>query len=298
ACVLEYQSVLSKRVGELKRAMSLMERASKKIKTLYLFAIRSLLNLIEMRSPPLAAHGQRVAGLARCLAEIQGLSELEVKHIYHAALLHDIGKIGVSDQILKTPISELDGDARVDLSQHSASGYRAVKKLLGDTDVAQFIRHHHERYDGKGFPDGLVGTAIPLGARIIAIAEDFDELMQGWVAPKKLTEAAALEFIAKAATTRYDPTLVALLPKALEELKGMPGKHEKIVNANTLRPGMVITRDLKDAAGRLLIAANGTATEGVIGRLTEQERQKARPAAIYVHKYKTAPVKGKPLQTN
>lgn len=287
----EYLAKLRARVSELKQAISLLERAGSKIKAQYLFAVKSLFNLIELRSAALGAHCLRVAELSRCLAREMGIDEAEIKHIYHAALLHDLGKIGLSDAILSVCMSDLDGESRVLLSKHSQEGFDAVKMLLHDHEVATLIRHHHERFDGKGLPDGLLGSAIPLGSRIIAVAEDYDELRLGWVSHRKLNEAEALDFLRGASNKRYDPQVVKQLPQALENLKGLPKEFEKIVTGATLTPGMVITRDLKGHEEVLLVAKDGVVTEAVINHILEEEKQRRQTVKVYVHKYDTKSVK-------
>lgn len=287
----EHLDRLKIRVSELKQAISLLERAGSKIKAQYLFAVKSLFNLIEMRSQSLGAHCMRVAELSRCIARAMGIDEAEIKHIHHAALLHDLGKICLSDVILSTCMSDLDGESRVLLSKHSQDGFEAVKMLLQDHEVATLIRHHHERYDGKGLPDGLVGSAIPIGARIISIAEDYDELRLGWVSNRKLNEEEALEFLRGASNKRYDPAIVKLLPQALENLKGLPQEFEKIVTGSTLSPGMVITRDLKGHEDVLLVAKDGVVTEGVVNHIREEEKLRRQTVKVYVHKYNTKSVK-------
>ena len=159
----------------------MLEQAQRELRMQYLAAVKSFSNLMELRSPQLAAHGLRVAELARLIAKELHASDSALQDIYVAALLHDIGKLGLSDEILFKPVVELKGEARVALMKHPMKAEAAFHGLSEMTHVIEIIRHHHERYDGQGFPDGLAGDSIPLGARIVAAAEDYDELQQGWL---------------------------------------------------------------------------------------------------------------------
>ncbi len=134
--------------------------------------------------------------------------------------LHDIGKLGLSDDTLFKPVVELKGDARVALMKHPMKAQAAFHGVSEMVHVSEIIRHHHERYDGQGFPDGLEGEGIPLGARILAVAEDYDELQQGWLASKAFDELQAQTFLVGAAGKRYDPKVIAVLPTALVKLEG------------------------------------------------------------------------------
>lgn len=186
---------LNEKARELKVARSHIDQAEQKIQTLFLTSIKSLMNLMESRYPALVAHCKAVAELSRLLAKEVGATDEEVKNIYHAALLHDIGKLSLPDSILLKPISSIDGDSRSSLMKHPEMAFDALKALPGIDEIACYIKHHHERFDGKGFPDGLAGTTIPLGARFIGLAEDFDELQRGRVAGRKLTEDEAMRFV-------------------------------------------------------------------------------------------------------
>lgn len=278
---------------EIKQARSQIDQAEHKIQTLFLTSIKSLMNLMESRYPALVAHCKAVAEISRLLAKEVGASDEEVKNIYHAGLLHDIGKLSLPDSILLKPISSIDGESRSSLMKHPEMAFDALKALPGIDEIACYIKHHHERFDGKGFPDGLAGTTIPLGARIIGLAEDFDELQRGWVAGRKLTEQEALRFVKGSVKKRYDPLIVAKMPAALEKMRAAPKPHEQLVSGGTLTSGMVITRDLLSPEGHLLVAIDGVVTPAVIKHIQECEAHHKVLMKIYVHrdKYGKVPTK-------
>ena len=136
------------------------------------------------------------------------------------------------------------------------------------SEVSTIIRHHHERYDGQGFPDGLIGATIPIGARILAVAEDYDELQQGWLADQKLSAKDAARFVSNASGRRYDPEVIGALPKALEEFGSTPLEHEQIVSAKKLKIGSMLTRDFIGPDGYLW----GTKGQVVNGRMIAKFR--------------------------
>ncbi|MDX1669005.1 MAG: HD domain-containing phosphohydrolase, partial [Limnobacter sp.] len=191
----ESLKLLERQTLQIKRMHSKLDQAETRLKTLFLTSIKSMINLIENRYLPLASHSRTVAELARLLAREIGMKPEEVEVVYHAALLHDIGKLSLPDPVLHNPIARLTGENRSLLMQHPDKAFQSLRVLSGMAEIAQIIKHHHERFDGKGFPDGLQGTQIPVGSRVIAIAEDFDELQRGWVAGRKLSEGEAIVFI-------------------------------------------------------------------------------------------------------
>ncbi|MBE9536194.1 MAG: response regulator [Proteobacteria bacterium] len=130
---------------------------------------------LEAKDTYTAGHSERVAGLARELAEEIGLSEEIRGRIHKAGILHDIGKIGVREAILNKE-GRLDEEEYNEVTSHPSVGANICEPLKSLSDIIPMIKHHHERYDGTGHPDGLAGEDIPLGARIISIADTFDAM--------------------------------------------------------------------------------------------------------------------------
>lgn len=259
----ELELKVNERLDKIKQVNSLLDQSRKDIKLQYLSAIRVFCNFLDLRSPALAAHSRRVADLSRILAQKLALDESEIQQIYIASLLHDIGKIGLPDRTLFTPFASLDGEAQASLLKHPIRAQTVFLNLPDMSEVSTIIRHHHERYDGQGFPDGLIGANIPVGARILAVAEDYDELQQGWLADQQLSPKEAARFVSNASGRRYDPEVIDALPKALEEYKCSPLENEQIVSAKKLKIGAVLTRDFIGPDGYLW----GTKGQVVNGRM-------------------------------
>jgi putative nucleotidyltransferase with HDIG domain len=144
----------------------------------YTGVIQALASLIDTRDPYAHRHSRAVTELAVALAETLGLAEEDVNTIRYAAILHDIGKIGISEAILTKP-GPLIPSERAVVEAHPLLGVSILRNVPYMDDVARLIRHHHEHYDGSGYPDGLRGDEIPLGAQIIAIADAFEALTTG-----------------------------------------------------------------------------------------------------------------------
>jgi hypothetical protein len=140
------------------------------------------------------------------------------------------------------------------LMKHPIKGQAALLALPELSNVASIIRQHHERVDGLGYPDGLTGQEILRGAKVLAVAEDWDELQLGWLTEQKLGLEQCFEYINQAAGKRYDPAVVAVLPKALEKMESSPKQDEEIVSGLKLVPGMILSRDLYNHDGILLSA--------------------------------------------
>jgi putative nucleotidyltransferase with HDIG domain len=165
--------------------------------------LRTLVGAVERGEPAAHGHGERVAKLSRRLALAAGLSPEEAEVVGQAGLLHDIGKLAVA--------SARDGEQPVLQHRHPVIGAQLVAPFEFLTLAAPMIRHHHERLDGSGHPDGLRGLSIPVGARIIAVADEYDRLRAGAGAFGGLTHEAALARLAREAGRTLDRTLVSAL---------------------------------------------------------------------------------------
>ena len=174
---------------------SRVQERTKDLRASYIASIKAFSNILELRRPDLLPHSRRVATLSMKMAKAAGLSDDECQSIYIAGLLHDIGKIGLSDRVLNTKFIELPlADAKV-YRTHCAMGQATLNSLDDMQGVAAIIRSHHEYHNGTGFPDALEGDAIPVGARIVGLAEAFEELMSGDYAKTESTPTEAARVI-------------------------------------------------------------------------------------------------------
>ncbi len=169
--------------------------------------LRGLVTHLEARVPGAAAHGRRVAAQCRLIALRLRIEEPVARRLECAARIHDVGKVVVAPEILAKPgpLSPLE---YVDVQRHATIGAEMAARL-GDPELAAIVRHHHERLDGSGYPDGLRGAEIPLGARIVAVADTFDALTSYRPYRETRSPGAALRLIEAEAGTTLDPGVVA-----------------------------------------------------------------------------------------
>jgi putative two-component system response regulator len=198
-------------------------RSALKLKALYDSLERAeqvifaLANAVEAKDAYTESHTKRVAFAARSMGARLGLGEPACDALYRGGMVHDIGKIGIPDSVLLKPAA-LDAEEVLLMRQHPVIGERILRPLRSASGLLPIVRHHHERYDGTGYPDGLVGQAIPLPARIVAVCDAFDALISDRPYRKGLTASAAVEVLQRGRQTQWDPTLVELFISELSAL--------------------------------------------------------------------------------
>ena len=173
-----------------------------------------LANALEAKDPYTRGHSERVGTLSRRLATVLGLNAEEIEVVGQAGLLHDIGKIGIREAVLRKP-GRLDASELAEMRRHPIIGAEIVAPLEFLADVAPLIRHHHERQDGGGYPDGLRGASIPLGSRIIAVADVFDALTSDRPYRAAWSADVALAHLGAEAEQRLDERAVSALVSLL-----------------------------------------------------------------------------------
>ena len=174
----------------------------------FLQSLLGLANALEAKDPYTRGHSERVAGLAQRLARRLGFAPSDARVVAQAGLLHDLGKIGIPESVLRKP-GPLTGEEWALMREHPVVGARIVAPLEFFADGALIIRHHHERQDGSGYPAGLAGGAIPLGARIVAVADVYDALTSERPYRRSLERTEALRRIEAAAERLLDAGIVS-----------------------------------------------------------------------------------------
>nr|WP_137937494.1 HD domain-containing phosphohydrolase [Chitinivorax sp. B] len=273
---------VKERTQELEQAMLFLDQAHEKLKKSYVTTIKVFSNLIELRGGNMAGHSRRVAELARQIAIQMKRPEQDIHEIFLAGLLHDIGKIGLPDALLSKPFYKLSAEERDLVIKHPAKGQTALMALEQLASVGKLIRHHHERFDGLGFPDALAENDIPIGARILAVANEYDGLQIGSLQPNLYTPDQSLKMIQQGAGKRYDPKVVDALEGALAELKNKQGGDERILTSSALVPGMILARDLVTRDGVLLLARDYVLDTRIIEQIKHFEQSEGKPMQIVV----------------
>lgn len=204
--------------------------------------IEGLVSALEAKDEYTAGHSQRVARWAEIVARLAKLPDEEVARVRKAALLHDIGKIGVNEGALTKP-DKLTPDEFDSFKTHPSVGRKILEPLQFLGPIVDYVHYHHERYDGSGYPVGLKGEDIPLGARILCLADSFEVMSTDRAYRKRLPREIALAELRRCAGTQFDPELTKLLVGYLE---GYADFREAMENPRYGRP---LARGLLAALG-------------------------------------------------
>jgi putative nucleotidyltransferase with HDIG domain len=184
----------------LEDALALRERT-------YDATLTALTSALDFRDNETGGHSDRVVAYMELLLEQMDIHGPELATLRRGALLHDVGKIGVPDNVLRKPTALSEGEWAV-MKRHPEFGARIIAGIPFLEDVARIVRHHHERWDGMGYPDGLKGDRIPLGARIFAVGDSFDAMTSDRPYRRGLLIDAAREEIRRCANSQFDPAVV------------------------------------------------------------------------------------------
>ncbi|MDF2719233.1 MAG: hypothetical protein K0R28_6158 [Paenibacillus sp.] len=180
--------------------------------------VKGIVATLELKDPYTRGHSERVAHFSMELARrLNRFSEEEIKSYYYACLLHDVGKVSIPDHILTKPSSLTDNEFEI-IKTHPVVGVNAIKHIEGLQDSVSVILHHHERWDGQGYPDKLAGEEIPLMARITAVADAFDAMTTKRSYRDALSLEEAYDRIVQGKGTQFDPLIVEVFQEAFPSL--------------------------------------------------------------------------------
>ena len=201
-----YQNVLEERVAEL----------ALQVEQLTVDALLTIANAVEARDGYTGGHVERVTRYAVAAGRKLGMRGERLRGVWVAGLLHDIGKIGVPDTILKKP-DELTPDEFEVMKRHPRIGAAILERSAFLRPAVEGVLHHHERWDGRGYPDGLRGEEIPLEGRILAVADAYDAIVTTRAYRDRRDPPAAVEELRRCAGTQFDPQVVEAFLAAMEE---------------------------------------------------------------------------------
>jgi response regulator RpfG family c-di-GMP phosphodiesterase len=279
---------LEQRVEERTAQVS---QAHERLKKNYLASIRAFSNLIELRGVHtgghLVGHSRRVADTARRIAQTMGRPDGEVQEIFIAGLLHDVGQIGLPDALLAKPVPRMAPEEFAQYAKHPILGEQMLMALDDMQPVAALLRAHHERWDGQGFPDRRAGADIALGARILAVADTYDDLQSGHIAAAALSSGEARAVMARGRGTQFDPEVLETFLHITEPQAQAKHTPKALVPARALltgqlEPGMVLARDFVSAEGVVLLAADHVLTGDLIQRVCNYERREGLQLLLHV----------------
>lgn len=190
-------------------AQETIELLNSQLKRSNLYSIMALIEALNAKDPYTRSHCERVSSYSILIAKALQLSPEEVDAIYLASFLHDIGKIGVHENILNKASHLTDEEYRL-VKSHADISSQIVSQIPNLTHLAPMVKHHHERHDGMGYPDGLKGDNIPLGARILSIADAFDAMTSSRPYRTAFKPKEALTEIKQRSGHQFDPTLATV----------------------------------------------------------------------------------------
>ena len=252
-----------------------LQDANAQLKASFLTSIKVFSNLIEMRGGKLAGHTRRVADLARRIAVDMGLDGKQAQDIFVAGLLSEIGKVVLADEVMAQPIALMAPEVLRQYMNHVIWAEQLLLPLPDLGVVAHLIGAQLERYDGDGFPKGLRAEGIDLGARILTVASDYDNLQTGVLVNRRVNAEEARIFIVQGSGKRYDPQVVAALLRVLANANGATAseaRRSREIESDALQDGMVLARDLLTPQGVLILSAEHVLNRHMIRKIREFER--------------------------
>lgn len=270
------------RTAQLSGALKAVESSRASMHRSLLNGVRAYAGLIDLRSSRLAAHGKRVAERARAVALAMKCEPAQVQAIAVAGLLHDIGRLALSDAALAMPARRLEGDARDDDLRHPDRGADLLTVLESTAAAAEIVRAHHERFDGKGTPKRLRGADIPLGARILAVVDDFDETVSGLLVHPVPRAEAAMQSIIEGRGRQYDPAVVDAFVALYGTSERPQAKPDRVLRTYQLNPGMVLAQDIVGPDRKLLLVADYALDREMIDGLLAYEQANRAQLTIRV----------------
>jgi response regulator RpfG family c-di-GMP phosphodiesterase len=272
----ELEHRVAERTRELSEAHGRLAAMNERIRDDFAATVRVLASLVDQRAGLSKGCAAAAATTARLLGEAAGLRGEALQDVVYAALLEDIGKLGLPDRLLDTPLHSLPPDDRREFLRHPQMAQGHLLAMSALQGAARVLRHRFERWDGRGEPDGLADAAVPLGARVLIVASDFERLRRGAIEARLFTHEEALRWLGYGRGKRYDPALV----DAMHHLRdAAPGTRR--LRTPGLEPGQVLAADLM--VGSVLLLAQGRVLdERLIASLKLFERRQEVPLEIEV----------------
>lgn len=280
----QLQYFVQEQTIEIQNKNKELQTLNQKLKTNFDHSILAFSELIELRDRRVRNHSKNVAELSRRMAVKMGMTDEEVETISVASLLHDIGKIGVADILLLIDCKDMNPEELKEYELHPVRGQTAIDSVEDLRKAGSLIRHHHEWFNGGGFPDRLQGNAISLGSRIIAMVDFVDRTFA------KLQEGNAHEITLKKVKDelgkRFDPKLFPFLEETFREvhkaISAKPEAFERELHVDQIKVGMVLSRDVRSGTSILLLSKGTELNEKHIESLRRYYQLDPSKSGIFV----------------
>lgn len=281
----DLEDKVAERTAELYETVNKLQLLNASLKEQNAGIIRCYASLIDLRSQPLGDHSRRVGRLVKPVCQALGLTDTkELQQFTIAALLHDIGKVGLPDSTLGKDYAQLFGEELQEVKKHPVIGQGELQVLSEFLPASLCIRNHHENFDGSGYPDGLAGQQIPLGARIIRVLDSYDRALYKKGIVHKPLNVELIDGMYKERGKKYDYEVI----RALIEVLKVPADHferrgEVKLAMSELISGMVLSRDIRTSNGVLVLAADEDLQDGHIEKLKNYSKIYAIDQPVYVY---------------
>lgn len=265
--------------------------------------VRAFASLVDNSSPLMAGHGRRVSILSKQIAQYLNLSDTEIINVEIAALLHDIGKIGIPEKLLTIDETKMTEEERAVYHKHPEEGQGIVRFINKLDHVGLIIRSHHERFDGRGFPDHLNGDVIPIESQIISVSDRYDKIVNLGIAKERcvreyindrnltydhipedtLVKSAAVFYIKKNAFTEFSPDVIKALLNIAENQEVF-NEDEIEMQLDEISEGMVLSRSLYTTNGRFILPFDTKLTVDLINKLRTLQSHNPIIGSIFIKK--------------
>ncbi|MCD4653884.1 HD domain-containing protein, partial [bacterium] len=215
--IRELAKTLNSLTGSIQQSTEDLREHGDQMRNMFIGSVSALVAAIDAKDPYTRGHSRRVQIISMILGRRMGLNQTELSELEISALMHDIGKLGIDEALLRKP-GLLTAEERKTLEHHPVLGAEIMRHIPMFMNMLPGMLHHHERWDGSGYPDGLIGEAIPLYGRIITVADTFDAMTSSRPYQETVTHQEACELITQWSGTRYDPLVVDALVVDFDEI--------------------------------------------------------------------------------
>jgi adenylate cyclase len=272
------------RTEEIRQTVMFLEDAQRDLKRNFSTMVQVCASMIELRCGVLGGQSLRIGEVGRRLALAFDMSGLQAQDVFFAGLLHGIGKLSLPDELLRKSLDRLSPEDIQFFYQHPLRAQMVLTPVAQLDHVAHIIRHQYERFNGRGTPDGLAGSDIPFGSRVLAVARDFEGLRSGGIVKQAVSLEQAIVMLKSQAGTRYDPQIVDRFVALMEDPLALNSETPvALIDASLLREGMRLADDLRTSRGVLLLAKDGVVSAHQIAQVNRFQAQEGTPFSILIH---------------
>jgi response regulator RpfG family c-di-GMP phosphodiesterase len=280
---------VKERTAEIQKMYKELNILHKQLKESFVDSVKMFADLLELYDSYSAGHSKRVAVISSAVAKHYDLNDDELLDLEFAALLHDIGKIGIPSDIAKKDPYSLSQFEQQHYEQHPALGQICIHGIEKLQKAGVLIRHHHESFNGTGFPDGLRGENIPLGSRIMAVADAYDKLKNSRQLSKAHTEESIYSYLKKNKGVGFDPSVVEITTEFLTDRSSQrEDSIEAEISISELTEGMILSKDVCSSQGVLLVPKGETVKRSYLEKLSNYAKIDARLKRVFVYKPKAS----------